>query len=352
MTGASADFNSATVTQSGIGSSSSLSQRSNRNTARVFMADGGRNTDAAVGSTTSNQQRNTSVINQTNSTVVQTGTDSSGNGTFTGGGFNSSGTPTPGQSNPNVGSNADVAITGQGNSSTVSQDGVLNNVRVSLLNGGGGQVQTGATGLGGEALQAGRRQGNSTSISQIGINHSVRVGSGGRVNNFGGAGSVSTITQGGATAGPNGTAGNIGRNHSATVFQSGTLDTVTINQQNNSGVNTVSGTGFQNGSVADVAQRPSTARRASRSSAPTSRGSARAAETVATTARRSPRLTLAIARVRRPIRAAVTSSRSPARSRGRTLLRGTPLCSASRASPIPAPSTRMRSMPRPRSSSG
>lgn len=237
--GASADNNSATVFQMGGGSDSIIDQQSAGNIARVRLSGGGVNVAASGGAAAQNRE-NQSSITQGNNVLIGGSTA----GTFT------AGTPTA-DNNPNSNNLADVALTGTQNSSTVDQNGIQNFARVSMLNGGAGATASGASGLGGEAIAAARPDGNGTTINQTGLNNQVRVSSGGRVQDFGGSGNVSRITQGGETSGTN-----FGRNHAAAIFQTGTLDTVTINQQNNNAFgSTVDTNGNQSGSVADIAQR-------------------------------------------------------------------------------------------------
>jgi len=252
-TGPSADRNTATVTQSGTGSSTTIFQRSSGNSATVLLQGGGLETaDAGT-------PANVSSLTQTNTTVVNDGEggyEAGDPGANVDAGDDDD--PAAG-SNPTVGNTANIAIVGQGNSSTVDQNGVLNNVRVSMLNGGSGVTQADVEGRGGETIAPNRPQGNSTDIEQVGIGNQARVSSGGRTQGFGGSGNSSTITQGtAAVGGSSPTAAVIASNHSATVFQSGTLDTVRITQNdNNSGPDGDAQTGTVTGlaSGANVAQR-------------------------------------------------------------------------------------------------
>jgi hypothetical protein len=148
----------------------------------------------------------------------------------------------------------DVSVRGVQNRSFVQQNGVLNSATVSIL--GGGTGLSDPTGANGEPIESGRIAGNSSTINQTGIRNRAAVSLGG----LGGRANRSTINQtnvvsGSGTSGEPGTGGR-SAGHTAFVFQRGTIDDVTINQNANSGTVTTgtatSGTVNQSGSWANV----------------------------------------------------------------------------------------------------
>jgi hypothetical protein len=237
--------NSATVVQTGVGNESFVRQNQSGNVARVNISGGG---DTYLA-------ENDSQIRQQNSLFVSNGT----------GGF-STGTPTQ-TNNPDTGNLADVAITGQGNESSVRQDGVQNRAIVSML-GGGSTRSTEVTGPNGGTIDAGRRAGNSSTVRQTGRGNFYEISSGGRNpgNGLNGRGNVSYVRQGSFTYGESG--GTFGTNHTATVFQRGTLDTVNIRQDDN--FSGATGDGRVGGSVPMSRRSASTAPSPSPRAAPTS----------------------------------------------------------------------------------
>lgn len=253
----------AVATAGTFNQSATILQFQNGNSATVFIRGGG--TGTAV-------SRNDVLIRQENLLFRDNGS----------GGF-TAGTPDA-SNNPNTGNVGDVSVSGQGNSVTVNQDGVLNFASASVAR-GGTDTSTGAA-FNGLAAPAGRREGNALTVNQDGRNLSALISVGGRdAAGFQGRGNIGTINQGQGTAttfqptpnpffdpiagaGPGNmptqntetnaaaTATAPGRGHSATLFQFGVLSNVTINQDNNvsnSGTGANAG-GVQNGSTADVAQ--------------------------------------------------------------------------------------------------
>jgi hypothetical protein len=214
--------NSATVTQTGTGSYSGVSQYQSGNVARVNISGGG---DTSLA-------ENYSYIGQRNTLFISNGT----------GGF-STGTPSA-TNNPDTGNLADVAIAGQGNRSSVEQNGVQNRAVVSML-GGGSTTSTAVAGPNGGAIAAGRPAGNSSTVDQRGRGNFYEISSGGRApSGVLGRGNVAVVNQGTSSEGG-------GTNHTATVFQRGTLDTVNIRQDDN--FSGATGDGRVGGSVANVA---------------------------------------------------------------------------------------------------
>ena len=237
--------NSATVTQlvtaqTGTGSSSTVNQSDRGQTAKVLLGGGGTTATTA----------NTSLVNQYNNRVLA-GTG----GTFT---DNAAVDTTV------SGNLADVAIIGTQNSSSVRQNGAQNVATVNMLTGGPGN--TGATptnGAAGTAFPANRREGNTVDLSQSGVGNQF-VGSTGadrRYDTTLGRGNLATVRQGvadGATGGAANAAGGANansnaRNMYASLYQFGFIDTVTLDQVNNS-VGGTAGTSLQSGSSATIAQ--------------------------------------------------------------------------------------------------
>jgi hypothetical protein len=242
---ASADNNSATVTQTGTGSSSIVRQRSSGNIARVNLSQGGQNLGVPSVNAAGNS-RNNSFINQTN-TVLVDNTATTATGDFT------AGTPSA-ANNPNGNNNADVALAGLQNSSTVQQNGVNNLARVSMLGGGTGNTEATAdltnpanVGPNGTSLPANRREGNTSDINQVGQNLTYRASIGGvnPANGQNGRGNVANVGQG--------STGTLGSGHTTFMFQRGTLDTANVTQNNNA-LGGSAGTDQQGSSIANVAQ--------------------------------------------------------------------------------------------------
>ena len=175
-------------------------------------------------------------------------------------------------SNPSTGNIVDVSIAGEGNSSTVFQDGVVNYTSMSINRGGAG-VSAGTNNAAttdsnnGLTFTGGQTAGNSANISQIGRANSASISIGGRdaagqqglgnrlILNQGTA-AVAAVPAVPASPGVPGTPGTpaapavTGRGHVATVYQFGQLSTTTINQNDRTGVNGET----QNGSTADISQ--------------------------------------------------------------------------------------------------
>lgn len=240
---ASADNNSATVTQTGEGSTSTVRQRSSGNIARVNMSQGGANFGVPSADARGNS-RNQSTVIQTN-TVLVDDASTTATGDFV------AGTPSA-ANNPNSNNNADVAIAGLQNSSTVQQNGVNNLARVSMLGGGIGNTEATAdltnpanVGANGTALPPNRREGNTSDVTQVGQNLTYRASIGGvnPANGRNGRGNSANVTQG--------SAGTLGSGHTTFMFQRGTLDTATVTQNNNA---LGAGGAQQGSSVANIAQ--------------------------------------------------------------------------------------------------
>lgn len=234
-----ADDNSATVTQTGSGSRSFLGQTSRGSVAHVSMGQGG---------TTAARSRNDSSVIQVNEFYT---TDSATGALVVRG---------PGQgpapaNNPRADNLADVAVFGTQNDSAVVQDGVLNRAEVSMLGGGShnfGEPQANPNdpviGPSGQPLPTNAKRGNSSLIRQMGRGNRGAVSLGGG----GGRGNRSRIFQGGLSLNfTNYTEADLGRDHTAFVWQRGVLDTSDIRQDNNKrGFNGV----VQTASFADISQ--------------------------------------------------------------------------------------------------
>jgi hypothetical protein len=212
--------NSASVTQTGTGSESTVIQNQTGNRARVNISGGG-NTSLAA---------NDSYIRQGNTQFQSNST----------GGFDE--TPPDRFNNPATGNLADVAIAGQGNTSYINQNGVQHTAIVSML-GGGSTESTAVTGPNGTEIAGGRRAGNSSTIIQSGLGNFAEISSGGRNpgNGINGRGNIAFVQQG---------ARSVPRNHTATIYQRGTLDAVYVLQDDNTNG---PGGARQGGSVANVA---------------------------------------------------------------------------------------------------
>ena len=239
----------ATVTTAGVATqSSTITQSSRGNTARVVIREGA----------TSADDFNSSAITQ-NNTLFSGGSTT---GTFT------SGAPTA-TNNPRSDNVADNSIAGVGNRVVVNQDGVQNFSSASVSRGGTGATSGTPAAFNGLAVPANRRAGNDVTVTQSGRNLSSQIAVGGREAAQGRGNQLALTQRGtstGATTDASGTttggvatttAGEEGRNHSATVYQFGQLGRIDITQENNTAstaVTTSNTAGVQSGSVADVSQ--------------------------------------------------------------------------------------------------
>jgi hypothetical protein len=248
-----ATVNSNPINGSSEGNGAVVLQQDNGNIAAVNLFEGGENdiawseiVDLFGGSLNTGALESGDVLGnfsyseQENSIYFQTGSNYS-----TEGGDNS---------DPMTANSLDVSIRGVQNRSFVFQNGVLNSATVSIL--GGGTGLSDATGANGEPIESGRIAGNSSTIYQAGIRNRAAVSIGG----LGGRANRSVISQtnvvgGSGTSGEPGTGGR-SAGHTAFVFQRGTIDDVSINQNANSGTVTTgtstSGTVNQSGSWANV----------------------------------------------------------------------------------------------------
>jgi len=189
------------------GNSATINQSSRGNSASVFMFEGGFDNDG-------NRTGNTVTVNQGESGGS---TDESGSGTR----------PSNSTASNNM---ATVSVRGFGNSASLTQNGRNNALDVTIQQGGSGN---------GAALQTdpetGRTQGNGLTVNQNGTGLSGLVVIGSALVGQG-QGTSSTITQ-------------QGRDHSATVYSRGVLDTVRVTQRDGA-LN--AGSGATNRAVANV----------------------------------------------------------------------------------------------------
>lgn len=252
-----ADDNQAAVTQSGNGSFSVVSQFSRGNVALVYMGEGGIGTS-----------RNQSRIVQAN--AMFRGTASGG--FVTGENLENITDESVPFGNPMSNNIADVSIVGRQQWSLVAQDGVQNRAIVSLSRGGSGNTND-AIAAGqvnpatGGALPRDRPDGNHVELQQTGRGLFAEVSTGRDrrislasewLDDRAGTGNYASIRQTQLNAGFGGSSHAVVRNrdsvtnaeaHRAFVYQRGTLDAVTIQQDNNQ-----AGPTPQSGSIADVAQ--------------------------------------------------------------------------------------------------
>lgn len=159
--------------------------------------------------------------------------------------------PPTAANNPMTHNLADVSISGNGNNSFIQQNGVRNLARVSISRGGTGITATGGGTFDGLAFQGDREEGNTSLVSQFGRDLSVDISVGGRRDGQGGGNSL-FVVQGGSCG-----CIELGRGHSATLYQFGTLSDLVVVQQNNQSSSAISATnpsGDQFGSVADISQ--------------------------------------------------------------------------------------------------
>lgn len=229
--GLSADSNSATVTQVGLGSRSNLFQGGRSDVATVYMGGGGENVTTAPTRLSQNQ----SFVRQQNNRIGSNGA----------GGFTDTATTGAIAGNNRV----DIAIIGLQNSSQVDQNGVNNSATISMLGGGVGNTNQGGAQAAG--LPTNRREGNTSNVLQVGRGNVYAISTGGRsnANPDGAKGNSAAVTQGNLGAAPSSVSNAV--NMRATIYQRGIGDTVSITQNNNA--NGIGGA-IQSGSTADVSQ--------------------------------------------------------------------------------------------------
>ncbi len=225
--------NQANIRQVGSGSVGIVRQVNRGNTAWVWLFGGGVDSDNDPNNGT---PANFSEILQENRRYT-----ADAQGQF------SEGAPSA-ANNPLTGNLADVSVAGQQNSSSVRQNGVLNQVVVSMIGGGAGVTQATVGPSGTRRILGGPAQGNRSSIGQLGRNLFAEVSIGG----LGGAGNRANIQQGGERA-PDGVTWLPGRDHKALLWQRGQYDMVDIYQYDNR-LGGADGQALQAGSLADVSQ--------------------------------------------------------------------------------------------------